>query len=136
MKFHCFFATSKLHTDKDSVVAQQEAERIQEPRHAKSVYIRRVKRGNMQLLAHVRSRYSVTRQEIQEIKPQFSRIRALRRGSLAVEEEVLEAAPVAFHQGVPPSSTGRWPSDANLAVKTRTEPMQREGVPRHRVTKR
>jgi hypothetical protein len=37
----------------------------------------------MQCLAHVHSRYSVTRQEIQKIKPQISRIRARKRGSLA-----------------------------------------------------
>jgi hypothetical protein len=58
------------------------------------------------------------------------------RGSLAAEEEMLDAAPAAFHQGVPPSSTGRWPSDANLAVKTRTEPMQRDAVSRHRMIDR
>jgi hypothetical protein len=114
----------------------KEAERIQEPLHTKAADSRRVKRVNMQCLAHVRIRDSVTRQEIQKIKPQISRIRALKRGSLAAGEEMLDAAPAAFHKGVPPSSTGRWPSDANLAVKTRTEPMQREGVPRHRVTER
>jgi hypothetical protein len=88
----------------------------------------------MQRLAHLRGRDSGRRQEIQEIKPQISSIRARRRGSLAVEEEMLDAAPAAFHKGTPPSSI-RWrPGDANLTVKTRTQPMQREGVPRHRVT--
>jgi hypothetical protein len=54
-----------------------------------------------------RSRNSVIRQEIQKIKPQISRVRALKRGSLAAEEGMLDAAPAAFHQGVPPSSTRR-----------------------------
>jgi hypothetical protein len=89
----------------------------------------------MQCLAHMRSRDSVRRQDILEFKPQVSRIRARRRGSLAAEEEMLDAAP-AFHKVVPPSSIGLWPGDAKLAVKTRTEPMQWEGVPRHRVTER
>jgi hypothetical protein len=43
----------------------------------------------MQCLAHPRGRDSVTRQEIQEIKPQISRIQAVRRGGLAAEEEML-----------------------------------------------
>jgi hypothetical protein len=63
----------------------QEAERIQEPRHAKTADSRRVKSVNMQRLAQVHSRYSVIRQEIQKIKPQISRIWALQRGSLAAE---------------------------------------------------
>jgi hypothetical protein len=49
---------------------------------------------------------------------------------------MLDAAPAAFHKGVPPSNMRRWPSDANLAIRTRTEPVQRQGVPRHRVTER
>jgi hypothetical protein len=49
---------------------------------------------------HPRGRNSVTRQEIQEIKPQISRIRAIRRGSLAAEKEMLDAAAAAFHKGV------------------------------------
>jgi hypothetical protein len=114
----------------------QEAERVEEPRNATAADIRRVKSVNMQRLAHVRSRDSVRRQEIQEIKPQSSRIGATRRESLAAEEEMLDAAPAAFHKGVPPSSMRRWPSDANLAIRTRTELMQRQGVPRHRVTER
>jgi hypothetical protein len=97
---------------------------------------RRVKRVNMQRLAHPRRRDSVTRQEIQEIKPQISRIRAVRRGSRAAEEEMLAAALAAFHQGVPPSSIWWCSGDANLAVRTRTEHMQRQGVPKHRVTER
>jgi hypothetical protein len=43
----------------------------------------------MQCLAHPRDRDSVTRQEIQEIKPKISRIRAIRRASLAAEEDML-----------------------------------------------
>jgi hypothetical protein len=78
--------------------------RLQEQRHANAVDIRRVKRVNMQCLVHPRGRNSVTRQKIQEIKPQILRIRAIRRGSLAAEKEMLDAAPAAFHQGVPPSS--------------------------------
>jgi hypothetical protein len=93
----------------------QEAERIQEPRHAKAADICRVKRVNMQRLAHLSGRDSVTRQEIQEIKPQISEIRARRRGSLAAEEDMLDAAPAACHKGVPPSNIGWWPGDANLA---------------------
>jgi hypothetical protein len=114
----------------------QEAERVEKPRHAKAVDIRTVKRVNMQCLAHPRGRDSVTRQDIQEIKPQSSRIRAIRRGSLAAQKEMLDAVPAAFHKGVPPSSIQRWPSDANLAIRTRTEPMQWQGVPRHRVTEK
>jgi hypothetical protein len=91
-----------------------------------AVDICRAKRVNMQRLAHLRGCHSVTRQEIQEIKPQISSIRARRRGSLAAEEEMLDAAPSAFHKGVPPSSIGRWPGDESMAVKTRTELMQRE----------
>jgi hypothetical protein len=114
----------------------QEAERVEKPRHAKPTDIRRIKRVNMQCLAYPRTRDSVTRQEIQEVKPQISRIRAIRRGSLAAEKEMLDAAPAAFHKSVSPSSI-RWrPSDADLAIRTRTEPMQRQGVPRHRVTER
>jgi hypothetical protein len=43
------------------------------------------------------------RQEIQDIKPQISRIRARRRGSPAAEEEMLDAAPPAFHKGGTPA---------------------------------
>jgi hypothetical protein len=114
----------------------QEAERVKKPRHANPTDIHRAERVYMQCLAHPRSRDSVTRQEIQEIKPQISRIRAVRRGSLAAEEEMLDAAPAAFHKGVPPRSMQRRPSDADLAIGTRTEPMQRQGVPKHRVTER
>jgi hypothetical protein len=114
----------------------QEAERVDKPRHAKPTDIRRGERANMQCLAHPLDRDSVTRQEIQEIKPHISRIRAIRWGSLATEREMRDAAPAAFHTGVPPSSMRRFPSDANLAIRTRTEPEQRQGVPRHRVTKR
>jgi hypothetical protein len=49
---------------------------------------------------------------------------------------MLDAAPAVIHEGEPPGSMGRRPGDANLAVKPRTEPMQWEGVPRHRVTER
>jgi hypothetical protein len=100
----------------------QEAEWIQEPGHAKVADICRVKRVNMQRLAHVCSRHSVTRHEIQEIKPQISRIWALKRGSLATEEEMMNAAPAAFNKGSPPSTTRRWPSDANLAVERAQSP--------------
>jgi hypothetical protein len=57
----------------------QEAERVQEPRHAKTADSSRVKRVNMQRPAQVHSRYSVIRQDIQKIKPQISWIRALKR---------------------------------------------------------
>jgi hypothetical protein len=114
----------------------QEAERVKKPRHAKPTDIRRAERVYMQRLAHPRSHDSVIIQEIQEIEPQISRIRAIRRGSFAAEKEMLDAAPAAFHKGVPPSSMRRCPSNADLAVRTRTEPMQRQGVPRHRVTER
>jgi hypothetical protein len=103
--------------------SRQEAVRVEKPRHAKPMDIRRVKRLNMQCLAHPRGRDSVTRQEIQKIKPQIIRIRAIRWGSLAAEEEMLDAAPAAFHKGASPSSMRRFPSDANLAIRTRTEPM-------------
>jgi hypothetical protein len=83
----------------------QEAERVEKPRHAKPTDSRRAKRVNRQCLAHGRGSDSVTRQEIQEIKPQISRIWAIRRGSLAAEKEMLDAAPAAFHKGLPPSST-------------------------------
>jgi hypothetical protein len=79
---------------------------------------------------------SITRQIIQESKPQISRVRPTRRISFAAEQEMLGAAPVALHQGVPPSSDWWWPGDENLAKKTRTEPMKWQGVPRHRVTER
>jgi hypothetical protein len=95
----------------------QEAERVQRPRHAKAEDIRRVKRVNMQRLAHPRSSNSVTRQEIQAIKPQISRIRAIRRGSRAAEKDMLDAAPAAYHKGVPSSSTRRWRSNAMCRVK-------------------
>jgi hypothetical protein len=37
---------------------------------------------------------------------------------------------------VPPSSSWWWPGDANLTIRTRTEPMQLQGVSRHRVSER
>jgi hypothetical protein len=79
----------------------QEAERVEKPRHATPTDIGRANRVNMQCLAHPRSRDSVTSQGIQEIKPQISRIRAIMRGSRAAEKEMLNAAPAAFHKGVP-----------------------------------
>jgi hypothetical protein len=90
----------------------------------------------MQCLAHSCGCDSVTRKTIQEIKQRISRIREISWGSLAAEKEMLDATPAAFHQGVPPSSIRWWPGDANLAMRPRTEPMQRRGVPRHTVTKR
>jgi hypothetical protein len=108
----------------------QEAERIQEPRHAQAADIRKVKRVITQCMAHSRDRESVTRQQI---KPQIGRIQALRRGSLAAEEETLDAAPAVFHKGVLPSSIWWWRGDADLAVRTRAEPMQRQGVSQHNV---
>jgi hypothetical protein len=91
-----------------------------------------LKRVNTLRLAHVRSRDSVRRQEIQEIKPRIRRIWARRRGSLAAEEEMLDAAQAAFQkfQGVPPSSIGRWPGDANLAVKNEDRAYATGGSPK------
>jgi hypothetical protein len=62
----------------------------------------------MQRLAHLHGSDSVRRQslKIQEIKTQISRIQDTRRGSLEAEQEMLDAAPVALHQGVPPISGG------------------------------
>jgi hypothetical protein len=60
-----------------------------------------MKRVNMQCLAHPRGHDSVTRQHIQEIRPQISTVLAIRRGSLAAKKEMLDAAPPAFHKGVP-----------------------------------
>jgi hypothetical protein len=82
----------------------QEAERIQEPRHAETADSRRVKGVRMQRLAHQHGSDSVTRRKIQEIKPQIRRIQASRRGSLAAEQEMPDAAPATFYQGAPPSS--------------------------------
>jgi hypothetical protein len=90
----------------------------------------------MQPLAHPRGHNSVTRQDIQDIKPQISKIRTIRRRSLATEEEMLEAAPAEFYPGAPPSSSWWRPGDANLAIRSRTELMQWQGVSRHRVTAR
>jgi hypothetical protein len=61
----------------------QETYRVEMPRHAKAADIHRVKNVNMQCLAHPFGRNSATRQEIQEIKPQIRRIRAIRQGSFA-----------------------------------------------------
>jgi hypothetical protein len=77
---------------------------------------RGVKSGNMQFLAQPRSHDSVTRQHVRGIKPQTSRIRAIRQGSLAAKKEMLDAEPAAFHQGATPSSIRRWPGDATRAI--------------------
>jgi hypothetical protein len=103
----------------------EEAERIQEPRNAKAADSRRVEGVNTQRLAHPRGSNSVTREKdprelkrIEEIKPQISRTQATRRGGFAAEQEMLDAAPAAFQQGVPPRS-GRWqPGDTNLVIRT------------------
>jgi hypothetical protein len=50
--------------------------------------------------AHPPGNDSITRQKVQEIKPQISKIRATRRGCLAADQEMLDAALAAFHQGV------------------------------------
>jgi hypothetical protein len=80
-----------------------ETERIQEPRHARTLEHRKGKRVNMQCLEHARgSCKSFRRDEIQETKPHTDRIRASRRKGLAAGKEMLDAALAAFHQGVPP----------------------------------
>jgi hypothetical protein len=108
---------SRVHSSRDLArSSRQEADRIQEPRHAKAPNIRRAKRVKLQFMAHLRGHDSVTREAIEEIKPQMSRIRALRWESLAAEVEMLNAAPSTYHKGVPLSSIWRWPGDANLAV--------------------
>jgi hypothetical protein len=88
----------------------------------------------MQCLAHPLGSDSSIRQRFQEIKLQISRIRATRQGSRAVELEKLDAA--ACHQDAPPSSDWWWPDDAKLVIRTKREPMHRQGVPRHGVTER
>jgi hypothetical protein len=116
--------------------SREEAERIKEPWHANGADNRRVTGVNMQRLAHPRGIDSVTSSTLQKIKPQISRIRASRRGSAAAEKAMLDAAPATFRNGVAPSS-GRWRlGDANLAMRTRTEPMQRKRVPRQGGTER
>jgi hypothetical protein len=67
--------------------SEKKAERVEKPRPAKAADISRVKRVNMQFLAHPRGHDSTSRQKIQEIKPQISGIQVIRRESLAAERE-------------------------------------------------
>jgi hypothetical protein len=114
----------------------QEAERIQEPRHAKAANSSRVKGVDVQCLAHPRSSDSVAGHKIQEIQPQISSIRTARRRGFATEQEMLDAPPAAFIEGVPTNHGRRRSGDANLTIRARTESMQRTRAPRHRVTER
>jgi hypothetical protein len=68
----------------------------------------------MHSLMHPLGSDSATRQKIQEIKLQISRILVKTRGKLAAEQEMLDAAPAAFHQGVTPSSGGWRSGDAHF----------------------
>jgi hypothetical protein len=78
-------------------------------------------------------RQSRQRSSVQCIKSSMSRIQENRRRRFAAEQEILDAAPTAFHQSVTPSCGQRRPqlgANANLAIGT-TETIQRQGAPTH-----
>jgi hypothetical protein len=104
----------------------QKAERNQEPRHAKAANSSRVKRVNVQRLAHPRSSDRIAGQKLQEVQPQIGRIRTAWRTGFATEQVMLDAPPAALNAGVSTSCGRRRPGDANLTTRARTEPMQRQ----------
>jgi hypothetical protein len=76
------------------------------------------------------------RQEAPQVRPEVIWVRAFTWGSFATEGIVLNTAPTAFNQRVPPSRARWGHGDGHLKVLLRTQTMHGNRVPVYRVTVR
>jgi hypothetical protein len=103
--------------------ALQEGERIQEPGYAVRTNRVRSKGVNMKRQTHALSSERLMWQEVPQVRPEVSGVRATTRGSFATEEIVLNTAPTTFNQRVTPSRSRRGHGDGHLTVGPRTQTM-------------
>jgi hypothetical protein len=75
-------------------------------------------------------------QEVPQIRPEVSGVRATTRGSFATEEIVLNTAPTALNQRVSPSRARRGHGDGHLTAPPRTQTMHGNRVLVDRVAER
>jgi hypothetical protein len=109
--------------------ALQDGERIQEP-GARTCNI-------CERNLHHRSPHEVpgahvselVRQEVPQVCPEISRIRATKRRSLETEQIALNAAPTTLRQSINLSSFRRRHGDGDLAFRPRTQTMEGNGIP-------
>jgi hypothetical protein len=90
----------------------------------------------MKCKAHALASGRLMRQEVPQDRPEVRGVRATTRGSFATEEIVLNTAPTAFNQRVPPSRAMRRHGDGPLTVWPRTRTMHGNRVPVYRVAVR
>jgi hypothetical protein len=73
------------------------------------------------------------RQEVSQVRPEVSEVRATTHVSFAIEEIVLNTAPTTYNQCVTPSCFRWGAGDGHLAVWPRTQVMHGNRVPVKRV---
>jgi hypothetical protein len=96
----------------------------------------RIKRIHMKCQAHTRASRCGRRQEVPQVRPEISRVGATKQRSLATEQTMLNAAPTTLRQSITPSRSRRRHGDGDLVVRPRTQTMQGNGIPVHRVAAR
>jgi hypothetical protein len=87
----------------------------------------------MKRLTHTLPSGRIMWQEVPQVRPEVSGVRAITRRSFATEEVVLNAAPTTFNQRVTPSRSRWGDGNGHLAVWSRTQTMHGNRVPVHRV---
>jgi hypothetical protein len=75
-------------------------------------------------------------QEVPQVSPEVSGVRAATRGSFATEEIMLNTTPTAFNRRVPPSCARGGHGDGHLTVWPRTQTMHWKRVPVYRAAVR
>jgi hypothetical protein len=96
----------------------------------------RIKGVHMKRQTHAFASVRLRRQEVPEVRPEVSGVRATTRGSFATEEIVLNTAPTALNQRVPPSRARWGHGDGHLTVWSWTQTMHGNRVPVYRVAER
>jgi hypothetical protein len=94
----------------------------------------RSKGVDMKRQTHALAGGRLMRQEVPQVRPEVSAVRATTRGSIAAEEIVLNTAPTTFNQRVPPSRARRGHGDRHLTVWPRTQAMHGNRVTVYRMS--
>jgi hypothetical protein len=96
----------------------------------------RIKGVHKKRQTHAFASWRLMRQEVPQVRPEVSGVRAGTRRSFATEEKVLNTAPTAFNQRKPPSRARQGNGDGHFTVYARTQTMHGNRVPVDRVAVR
>jgi hypothetical protein len=91
----------------------------------------RAKGVHMESLLQSRPSSGFRGKEVEDVRPQVIGVRAKRGGSLATEQQVLNAAPASLSRREATRRIHRRVGDVNLAILTVAQPMHWQGTPVH-----